>query len=581
MQAEREIRWREHRAQYAENKDKLRTGEFSWVLSPAQAYLGRCSDVGRELPAHARIAEWLGEELQQYAFEGFEAFLKTPPVKPSAEEIAESYAAGRRWHATDILVAALAERHRRGIGFDDLTDERVIAGYLPIAHDGLLDSKIEGLQTALEESLRQREYAWEYCVRLFIEPELRARRVPIFGLGLIMRDKRDAELAKRLATEWLTMYPDMARETEAVMFERLLRSGAFSELRALRPGREMNDDDIERMRNWDVIALLTDFDAAAAALKGIGAKDRDFIWALRRILGGRRGEEFSLPVPPQLLAWIFREFRISCPFSPHPLGGVYGDGNSWDASDYLIALVNRLGSDVSDLAIKDLASLSADPPDDYMETLKVASAEQEAKRAEADYRPPKISDIISILNLGPPATINDLQAVIIEELTEVQMRIKGDDVDSWRHFFTEEGDPHGEEVCRDYLITLLRQGCRDIELTPEAHVAADKEVDIGCSVADLYLPIEIKGQWHNGLWHAADSQLDRLYASDWRAGRRGIYLVLWFGDGVTKRKQLKPPPKGSPKATTPEELRQMVVAMNRCTKDGRVEVFVLDLTRDA
>lgn len=38
-----------------------------------------------------------------------------------------------------------------------------------------------------------------------------------------------------------------------------------------------------------------------------------------------------------------------------------------------------------------------------------------------------------------------------------------------------------------------------------------------------------KGQWHPDLWTGADDQLNELYAQDWQAKGRGIYLVLWFG----------------------------------------------------
>jgi hypothetical protein len=114
---------------------------------------------------------------------------------------------------------------------------------------------------------------------------------------------------------------------------------------------------------------------------------------------------------------------------------------------------------------------------------------------------------------------------------------------------------------------------------PEAHFADDKEADIACSVGMLRMPIEVKGQWHPELWRAADAQLARLYAQDCRAGGRGIYLVLWFGDQVAKNKRLRRPGRGVHLPETPEQLRAMLTSTSQAAQDGRIKVVVLDLSR--
>jgi hypothetical protein len=172
-----------------------------------------------------------------------------------------------------------------------------------------------------------------------------------------------------------------------------------------------------------------------------------------------------------------------------------------------------------------------------------------------------------------------MQAFMMEELETVQAKIRSDDAESWRGFYDDRGVPFDEERCRDHLLGLLRQASEGITLDPETHVAGDREVDITCSVDALRMPIEIKGQWHPGLWHAADSQLDRLYMQDWRAGGRGIYLVLWFGQNQPPNKCLASPGRRAERPQTPDELREMLVARSMATREGRVLVFVLDLVR--
>ncbi|QDI82512.1 hypothetical protein E8E01_19865 [Methylorubrum populi] len=576
--SKREARWQAQRADFEKHKLDMRAGAVGCVLPPAQAYLRLFSDIGRELPAHERIAEWLGEDLQTDAFTGFEAFLQTAASKPLADEIAEGFASNQRWNSTYILIAALAERLRTGKGFHDLSDERITAGLLSIQH-GALDrhAGIDGLRESLEEALRLRQNAWENYLRLLIEPNLRARAPYISGLHELMHSKQDSSLATDLAIEWLSAHSDALAEIEEPMIDRLVHSGAVVELASLAARRITSADDRQR-RNWAAIDLLTNFEAASHQLTGIGLTDRDFLWALRHRLGGKRGSKSNVYLEPGLLSWIIREFRAIYPAQGYPAGGWSGDTNPWDASEYLMSLISRLGSDTSDAAIGQLEALCVASIDTYSEHLRSTAAEQRAKRAEIDYRSPGVAEISSILTLGSPLSAKDLQAVMLDELAAVQSKIKADDAESWRGFFGDNGVPYNEERCRDHLLGLLRQGCEGIELVPEVHVAADKEVDIGCHVGSLFLPIEIKGQWHTDLWHAADTQLERLYSTDWRADRRGIYLVFWFGPDVASNKRLKVP-SGRTAPQTPEDLRDQLAAGSKSAQEGRVEICILDLTR--
>jgi hypothetical protein len=177
-----------------------------------------------------------------------------------------------------------------------------------------------------------------------------------------------------------------------------------------------------------------------------------------------------------------------------------------------------------------------------------------------------------------PVVAADLQAVIVEELAVAQSKIRSDDADSWQGFYDDHGVPRDEERCRDHLLTLLRQGGTGIVFSPEEHVGANKEVDIGCSTGTLRMPIEIKGQWHSALWRAADNQLEAQYMRDWRAEGHGIYLVLWFGDLVPKQKRLYSPGKGLT-PSTPKEVRQLIIARSRSAQLGHIAVVVLDLSR--
>ena len=114
---------------------------------------------------------------------------------------------------------------------------------------------------------------------------------------------------------------------------------------------------------------------------------------------------------------------------------------------------------------------------------------------------------------------------------------------------------------------------------PEGRLADGNRADIIALLTAMRTPVEIKGQWHAELWRAADTQLDRLYTTDYAAERRGIYLVLWFGQNVRKSKKAKARSRGQKRPATPAELRRSLIAASQAAQDGRVAVVVLDLER--
>lgn len=89
----------------------------------------------------------------------------------------------------------------------------------------------------------------------------------------------------------------------------------------------------------------------------------------------------------------------------------------------------------------------------------------------------------------------------------------------------------------------------------------------------------LKGQWHDELWRAADSQLDRLYAADYAAERRGIYLVLWFGNALATGKKPRAQDARSRRPLAPEQLREGLIQMSEAARSGRIKIVVLDISR--
>ncbi|WP_402721060.1 NACHT domain-containing protein [Janthinobacterium rivuli] len=576
QRAERSAKFEKQRQNFTVQIHRMRLGDSNVLTQPAMAYLNQFDDLDKSLPAEERIEGWLGSELSEAAHRGFEIFLTITPPSPTASEIASLLAENRYWVTACVMVAALAERFRQNIGFDDLTNEHLLAGFFELRRSKIEDdAKIVGLEKMLEITLIKRG-VWSAAMQLYYEPQFQARRAYVDELTTFMRNDEHASIANELADDWLARFHNIPNSPELELMTRLLRSGQFEKLRQAKK-RFTDTHNEERRRNWESIGVFVDFEKTVARLEKVGVIEPELLWHLKNFIGERTASGDHVSLNPFQLEWIITTFRPLWPQTRPQTGGFVGDKNAWDASDHLTYLIRRLGSDTSGDSSASLMRLRDAPEDGYTTTVQLVAFEQARLRLEIVYVSPTLDAIRAIANDGPPQNATDLRTFMIEELSIIQSKIKSDDAESWRGFY--KGNvANGEEVCRDHLLGLLRQGSQDIVYEPEAHVSANKEVDITCSVGRVRIPIEIKGQWHPQLWQGADAQLDTLYTRDWRADGCGIYLALWFGEGQPANKSLKNPGQSRERPQSPEELRQMLTASSRAASEGRVIVFVLDLT---
>lgn len=565
----------EARRAYRDHIGDVKAGTFQWVVNPARAYLNRYSDLERDKLPYDRLVAWLGQEIADDVLSGFEQFLVAKPADPNASKIARSAAEGIYWHAQDIIVAALAERRRLERGFTDLSAERIMAGLYALRMSDERQEGITGLAAALRSELRRRD-KWRSALLLEFGPRFAKRQQHVVGLYELMRSTEDAVVAADLAAAWLVRYPAMSREAEVEMIDCLILAGRADDLRLIADQRALQQLDDERRRTWDAVQFLIDFEAAQARL--VVDLEPELLWHIRARAGDRRSAQESLTQSSSQLRWLVEKFRVLWPAVYRPSGVTSGDNNKWDASDYLLAMINRLGDQTSAEAINDLAALRAADEDGYTESIKIAQAEQRQKTADEAFVSLTLDGITAVLTEDEPRTVADLQAVMLETLDEVQLRLKGDPLDWYTGFYRDiDGRHKNEEPCRDELLKLLIAiAPKGVDMRPEAHGADDKRLDIECSAGrSLMVPIEVKGQWHPKLWTAADDQLDALYTPDWRADRRGIYLVLWFGSPTL----IASAPGGEPTPTTPGELQLALTNLSLAARDGRVVVRVIDLTR--
>lgn len=577
LERDKSIAWHEQRI------DDLKSGSWEACWWAASIYLGRHAEARQNFSPENRIQHVLTDAIADAAHSGFEAHLHQSTISPSLDEIAQGYAKNTEYRVSYIVIAGLLERLRNSRGIKDLSDERILSSFLFLQsgyfhkHSG---ADTDALRTCINQELIER-LLQEKALRLFYEPQLKANVEHVSGLHQILHDADFTTISSMLAQEWLQHFPDLRSATENQFIDHLVSTGASDALQKIAEERVNPHPVAERHLAWEAVRLLTDFESSSKRLES-QAIDADLLWQLqeRSQLQRYNKHERALVWTSAQCAWVFKNFRTLWPATGLPLGVSGGRHNQWDATEFLHSITQQLANTLTPEAISALHALRNAPSDGYSEFLQSLCAQQQRKQCEQAYVPQSLDSLLNIANDAAPQSTQDLQAWVLEELRTVQAKIRANDVDSWRGFYADDHTPYGEERCRDHLLELLRQGSREVVYTPETHVAADKEVDITCSVGALRMPIEIKGQWHKEVWTAADTQLDRLYTTDWQASDHGIYLVLWFGDQQGS-KALKTVGKGHPTPTTADEMQKALTARSLAAQSGRVTIVVIDIPQSS
>jgi len=562
-------------------RDDLCAGSLSAILRPAQVYLDSSQNLSSGLAPGARLSIWTGPDLYNDALIGFEAVLHRFDL-PTPVEIAYGLARKSIYNYGYPIMAGLYERMRRGEGVADLPTPLKQAALL-LTYDDYgwnLEEGRDALRLALESEIIPTTEARRAFARLWIEPALGSGIEHVAGLYKLAHDPDWQSTGAALGADWLIRFPNLPESVETTLVDCLIYGGALDALRDVAISRaETTFPDVNHLLSWLAVDIVVRFDAVRTDLANIGTRYPNFIWLLRdRLQLERRGGMLYLTVAQA--EWIITEFRELWPYAVLAGAGV-GDTNAYDATDFLRSLISRIADDTSIVAAEAMARLVVGPSDSYAQLIRHMATEQKQKRAEDDFSPLAPSDLASLLDDGPPGNIEDLKALVLEEMAVAQRKLVGDDLDWVIEFWTDAGIPRDENRCRDRLAALIcpELARYDIQRITEADMPRNKRADLAFAHGWMQLPVEVKGQWHSEVWDAATSQLDVQYLIDWRSEQRGVYCVLWFGDlpSATNRR-LKAHPDGLSAPANADSMRTMLVDRIPVARRALIEVLVIDLS---
>ena len=327
------------------------------------------------------------------------------------------------------------------------------------------------------------------------------------------------------------------------------------------------------------------------AVQVVGAPDtpadrlRDFV-ALRESRSPQLAA-FLLRVGPQLddlptptlVAFIQLLGRTLAPWDPTDSSSLH-DRPGRDAADCVRQMVRRLADRPDQDTCDALGRLCTDPTlNKWHHTLVDARDRQLVMRRDVTYRHPTVQQVCRTLNGGTPANAGDLAALLVDRLNELGDRLRTESTDGWSQFWNHDSygrptDPKPENSCRKMLQLLLKPLVLPaVDLSGEGSYANNTRADLRAVYSDFEVPVEIKRSQHRQLWSAVRDQLIGKYTSVPATGGYGVYLVVWFGRGLTQA-----PLEGSIPADA-GELRIRLEGTLTLAERRKISVVVMDVSR--
>lgn len=359
------------------------------------------------------------------------------------------------------------------------------------------------------------------------------------------------------------------RATHAIGEAELARNGLSAEVRAI----------------WNTALFVIDPNIYLEPWKVLKSEPDAALWkAIEVIKGGGNEKRGAVNLTSaqrvEVIALVGKRF----PVVGHPSDAWWGRQNSWDASEFVADQIKLLAADGSADAGTQLERLENDDAlISYRDLIRHHRAQHEKQQRESSFTFASPDQVAEAISNRAPATASDLLAFVVDHLGVLAREMRLTQRERFRAYWNEEGrkliKPKREVVCSGLLAEDLqnRVKAQNLIVTVEHHMVADKECDLMVLQGiERLLPIEVKHHYHDELWTAWRTQLDRLYTRDAMAGGLGIYLVFWSGEA--KGRMMPKLPDGIKRPASPAELSNALVSLIPEGDRHRLRVIVVDIS---
>lgn len=500
---------------------------------------------------------------------------------PSIGELGEG---GKRAWVQIFVAGALAEF--RGTG----TLEAVAPEILRVILTETIgyNTFAEGEEDAFLGEIRRRVLLTpgesEAFAREYLEPTL-AASAGHSDLHLLNREPALNHLRASLPLEWLHRFPELRVQSLETLFDMAAHFGDREALIALVRERCISLDEgmlPHRREEQRPFWFLRDFWFATEINPSVWAymaRNPDFIfWLADRRDRGGEGDEIWARLSAPKVERVLMAYLPHWPVVPLPSSWGTGSPRGETAYRYLHDLVWQIGRDDPNVALPVVERLLAEeitaPSHNDLRSIRADLR----RKAALTPRRPGPAEIAASLDGGPPASVEQLRALMLELLEELQKDIRAGDSGVIDQFYS--GTNRLDEVGAMFRVSAWlkpRLHPFDIHDVVEHQLGARNRCDLTATRMvrgqALMLVIEGKGQWHRDLLSAAASQLADRYSMHQHADEQGIYLVIWYGAEC--------PVAGSENHgyASASELQAAICERLPNELRGRIDVFVLDVSR--
>ncbi|MBC07891.1 hypothetical protein [Thalassospira sp.] len=535
-----------------------------------------------EMFGESEISEFVSREVAQEALSNCIPFLSNHVS--SLEEMGQH----RGHQVAQVLFIACLLLWRNGFPIKDLPKSVLHAARVKLGNSsGLDDTEIDAFETELNHAIFSDDDDNEQFARAFIEPGLKRLEVPNFASWLGSRPFLKT-VRKKLSMEWLERFPDMRFDAEYELFKTACKENSQQDICSLisqrlefyspKEKREFSSSDHDRRTFWLLNSFFHDDNKVAweelksdrDSLLGIAARSERYL---------ADDDDLSPPLSAEKLYAVLDAFFDQWPEVELPSSWGSSSPPGEKAYRYISGIPSRIGRTPPANAIPILDRLIAE--ERFLKFRNAFLSERAfclRKLALEHFSPPSPSDIVALLRNQEIASVEDLRALIIENLGDLEQQIREAETDTLENFY--EGYEHvNENTARNRLVELLkgRMSALNLAIEIERHMRDSNRCDIAvASMIDgrrRLLMIEVKGQWHRELFSAASTQLDQRYSVHPDAEQQGVYLVLWFGKDVAIADRRRSEIQSS------EQLDSEIIKSMPQELKGRIDVFVIDLSR--
>ena len=568
---------------YADISASIRNGTHLGALKEiSMAYIGFPTRYSEIKDPIERIKELVGSENLEDAQSGLVVALHHEDIPSPKEAKRLRVKEGKEYNLELITLAGCAVHIAQGNNLEELP-QKTLQCALAACQWGLYSSE-KHATLELQEQLERQVYSTpkniEQFVRDVIELELFSGANHVSGIYDITHQKKYSEVCSKLALEWLNESQKISAQSLRALLVASLRLSKHSELvdlieKKLKAGIWPND---EHKRLWIGAAFAVDFDKFEDEIKSFAGSNAETLWALIELrVTDYEPEEKPQPLSLSQLSFLINTFAPKFPLIESPSSS-WGSNHPYNGAQFIAGCITKIGGDLSKEARDILeTALNSGILGNHSNHARHVLATHIRESAESDWQNHTLDGVRQVLLAGQPKTIDDLQGVVIDELEALQERLKNGVYNGILPFW-DDTQPHPENYCRDRIAEHLEPYLSKygVRVHKEGTMPDEKRCDLLCTIGEIDLPIEIKGQWHKNLWKAACEQLEDNYSRNYRSNGRGIYLTIWFGNVSGKN---PPKPNNGSKPKTADEMNKAIIVNSPREMSPLTKILVLDVSK--